>query len=143
MRGFRDKFSGEREMKNALNFKLLSSAVVAATLVAGCATLGDQTPPLTIDAIVARAKTGESSESLLASLRASRERFTLTGSDYAKLKERGLPDAVLDELQKREIADARDDEWRRANPPGWWRMWPYYGFYDRPIVIVRPPKPKS
>jgi outer membrane murein-binding lipoprotein Lpp len=129
-------------MENALKLKLAAVAI-AATLLAGCATMGDQTPPLTIDTLVTRAKAGESSESLLASLRASRERFTLTGSDYAKLKERGLPDAVLDELQKREIADARDDEWRRSNPAGWWRAWPYYGFYERPIVIVRPPKPKS
>jgi hypothetical protein len=49
---------------------------------------------------------------------------------------------VLDELQQREIAQARDDEWRRAQPIGWWRVWPYYGFYDRPIVIVQP-KPKK
>jgi hypothetical protein len=122
--------------------KHLILTAVAATLVVGCATFGDNTPPLTIDALVARAKTGESTESLLASLRASRERFSLTGSDYAKLKERGLPDAILDELQTREIAHARDEEWRRSQPIGWWRMWPYYGFHDRPIVIVHP-KPKQ
>jgi hypothetical protein len=126
-----------------MKLKLLFSALAMATLLSACATLGDNTPPLTIDALVTRAKAGESTESLLASLRGSRERFTLTGSDYAKLKERGLPDAVLDELQKREIADARDEEWRRANPIGFWRMWPYYGFHDRPIVIVHPkPKPQ-
>ncbi|MGL5003048.1 MAG: hypothetical protein ACRDAM_08915 [Casimicrobium sp.] len=123
--------------------KLIISAVASAVLLAGCATLGDNTPPLTLDALVARAKTGESSESLLASLRASRESFVLTGSDYAKLKERGLPDAVLDELQKRQIAEARDDEWRRANPIGFWRAWPYYG-YHRPVIIVHPtPNPKG
>jgi hypothetical protein len=126
-----------------MKLKLLFTAIAAATLMSACATLGDNTPPLTIDALVTRAKAGESTESLLASLRGSRERFTLTGSEYAKLKERGLPDAVLDELQKREIAEARDEEWRRSNPVGWWRMWPYYGFHDRPIVIVHPrPKPQ-
>jgi hypothetical protein len=122
--------------------KHLILTALAAALMSGCATFGDNTPPLTIDALVARAKTGESTESLLATLRGSRERFTLTGSDYAKLKERGLPDAVLDELQQREIAQARDDEWRRSQPIGWWRVWPYYGFYDHPIVIVQP-KPKK
>jgi protein involved in sex pheromone biosynthesis len=123
--------------------KLIFSALASAMLFSGCATLGDNAAPLTLDTLVARAKAGESNESILASLRASRESFALNGSDYAKLKERGLPDAVLDELQKRQIADARDDEWRRANPVGWWRMWPYYG-YDRPVIIVRPaPKPKG
>lgn len=121
-----------------MNAKHLFFAVAAGALVSGCATLADPTPSLTVDALVARAKSGESAQSLLASLRASRERFTLTGSDYAKLKERGLPDAVLDELQQREIAQARDDEWRRSQPIGGWRTWPYYGFHDRPIVIVHP-----
>jgi hypothetical protein len=131
-----------------MKLKLLFTALAAATLMSACATLGDNTPPLTIDALVARAKTGESSESLLASLRASRERFTLTGSEFARLKERGLPDAVLDELQKREVAAAREEEWRNAQPIGWWRTWPYYGYYYyRPHVIVPTPtpmpKPKS
>jgi hypothetical protein len=125
-----------------MKLKFLLLAIAASGALAGCATFGDNTPPLTLDVLVARAKAGESNESLLASLRASRERFTLTGSDFAKLKERGLSDPVLDELQQRQIADARDDEWRRSNPY-WWR-WPHYGFYDRPIIIVRPvPKPKG
>jgi hypothetical protein len=116
-------------------------ALAATLLLGGCATLGDNTPPLTVDALVSRAKAGESTESLLASLRGSRERFLLTGSDYAKLKERGLPDAVLDALQARALEDVREDEWRRSQPELFWRAWPYYGF-QRPIIIVSP-KPKS
>jgi hypothetical protein len=126
-----------------MKLKLLFTALVAASLMSACATLGDNTPPLTIDALVARAKAGESNESLLASLRASRERFTLTGSEFAKLKERGLPDVVLDELQKRELAAVRDEEWRNAQPIGWWRAWPYSYYYHRPIVVIPQPKPKQ
>jgi hypothetical protein len=126
-----------------MKLKLLLTALAAASLMSACATLGDNTPPLTIDALVARAKAGESNESLLASLRASRERFILTGSEFAKLKERGLPDPVLDELQKREVAAVREEEWRNAQPIGWWRAWPYYGYYQRPPVIIPMPKPKS
>lgn len=119
----------------------LAAALASAVLLGGCATFADNTPPLTIDALVSRAKAGESTESLLASLRGSRERFVLTGSDYAKLKERGLPDAVLDALQARAIEDARYDEWRRTQPDFFWRAWPYYG-YHRPVIIVQP-KPKT
>jgi hypothetical protein len=126
-----------------MKLKLLFTALAAATLLSACATLGDNTPPLTIDALVTRAKSGESNESLLASLRASRERFTLTGSEFAKLKERGLPDALLDELQKREVAAVRDEEWRNAQPIGWWRAWPYYYSYHRPAVVIPHPKPKQ
>ena len=115
--------------------------VSAALLLGGCATLTDSSPPLTIDALVSRAKAGESTESLLASLRGSRERFVLTGSDYAKLKERGLPDPVLDALQARAIEDVRYEEWRRSQPDFFWRSWPYYGFH-RPVIVL-PPKPKS
>ncbi len=117
-----------------MKFKLLITAFTASVLMSACATLGDNAPPLTVDALITRAKAGESTESLLASLRASRERFTLSGSEYAKLKERGLPDAVLDELQKRETAAIHDDAWRIHSP--WLRPWPYYAY--RPIVIVRP-----
>jgi hypothetical protein len=119
----------------------IAIALAATLVLGGCATLVDNTPPLTVDALVTRAKSGESTESLLASLRGSRERFLLTGSDYAKLKERGLPDAVLDALQARALEDVRYEEWRRSQPDFFWRAWPYYGF-QRPIIVV-PPRPKS
>jgi len=118
-----------------------AAVIAAAVLLTGCVTLTDTSPPLTLDALVTRAKAGESTESLLASLRGSRERFVLTGSDYAKLKARGLPDAVLDELQARALEDARYDEWRRSHPDLFWRAWPYYGIH-RPIIVVTP-KPKQ
>jgi hypothetical protein len=123
--------------------RIILLPLLLAAALAGCASLGDQTPPLTIDALVTRAKAGESTESLLASLRASRQSFALTGSDFAKLKERGLPDPVLDELQTRQISDARDEEWRRSQPIGWWRAWPHYGFHyaPRPIIVVPKPVP--
>jgi hypothetical protein len=121
---------------------LVAALTLSATLfISGCATLGESAPPLTIDSLVERAKKGESNESLLAALRGSRERFVLNGSEFAKLKERGLPDAVLDELQKREIQAAREDEWFRNsayiwNP--WWRGYYYYPVIHRPIIVPKP-----
>ena len=91
--------------------------------------MGDRAPPLTIDALVERSRQGESAESLLASLRASRERFALSGSEYALLKERGLPAPVLDELQRRELQAARDDQWRDSQF--------YWGPLAWPLVSVR------
>lgn len=111
--------------------KLLLIAAISSTFViTGCATLGNSTPPLTIDQLVERAKKGESNESLLASVRASGERFSLTGSEFAKLKERGLPEPLLDELQRRELQAARDEEWMKNQFywNGLWRPWPYVGY---------------
>ena len=109
----------------------------------GCATIGDGAPNLTIDALVARSKQGESTQSLLASLRASRERFALSGSDYALLKERGLPADVLDELQNRELQAARDDQWRNNQFYGgaWGGAGFPFGNYPRYIYVPSPPTP--
>ncbi len=125
--------------------KALCAAAFAAFALAGCATMTASAPPLTVDQLVERAKKGESTESLLASLRGSRERFTIAGSEFAKLKERGLPEPVLDELQRREIQAAKEDEWLRngAFVDPWWRFGYPYGV--RYVVLPpRPiPKPKS
>ena len=117
--------------------------LATAFALGGCATMGDKAPPLTIDALVGRAKQGESAQSLLASLRASRERFALSGSEYASLKERGLPAPVLDELQWRELQAARDDQWR--NNQFYWGPWggPWFPFGSsyRYIYVPAPPAP--
>ncbi|TAG49942.1 MAG: hypothetical protein EAZ30_01310 [Betaproteobacteria bacterium] len=114
-------------------------AALAALALSGCATMTASAPPLTVDQLVERAKKGESTESLLASLRGSRERFTIAGSEFAKLKERGLPEPVLDELQRRELQAAKDEEWLRNGSLAfpWWRFpAPYYTRY-----VVMPPRP--
>ena len=122
---------------------LIAPLTATALALSGCATMGNSAPPLTIDALVERSKQGESVESLLASLRASRERFVLSGSEYAVLKERGLAAPVLDELQKRELQAARDDQWR--NNQFYWGPWrgPWYPFGNdyRYIYVPAPPTP--
>ena len=117
--------------------------VAAVVVLSGCATMVDSAPHLTIDALVARSKQGETTQSLLASLRASRERFSLSGSDYALLKERGLPAAVLDELQNRELQAARDGQWRNSQFYGdhWGSPWFPFGNYYRYIYVPSPPTP--
>lgn len=115
---------------------LAVAATSLALLVSGCATL-PPAPPLTIDQLVERATKGESTISILASLRASNVEFRLNGSDFATLKARGLPEPVLDELMKREIESAREEERRRTalwgSPYGYGRYWPRFGWYRRPI----------
>ena len=122
---------------------LVAPLIAIVFALGGCATIGDGGPPLTIDALVERSRQGESAESLLASLRASRERFALSGSEYALLKERGLPASVLDELQRRELQAARDDQWRNNQFYGgpWRGAWSPFGNDYRYIYVPAPPTP--
>ncbi len=107
-----------------MKFSKLLMAFVVTGLLSACAT-APSAPPLTLDALVESAQKGASPESLLATLRTSRVVFGLVGSDFPKLKERGLPDAVLDELLRREVLAARDEQWVRVPPPMWlYRRWP-------------------
>ena len=119
-----------------MKFFLGIVAMSLALLLTGCATL-PSAPPLTIDQLVERAVKGESTISLLASLRASNVEFRLNGSDFATLKARGLPEPVLDELMKREIESAREEERRRTAlwgwPSGYGRYWPRVGWYRRTL----------
>lgn len=107
-----------------MKFSALLIAVVTAGALSACATT-PSAPSLTLDTLVESAQKGASADALLATLKSSRVVFGLTGSDFAKLKARGLPDAVLDELMRREVLAARDEQWVRVAPPTWiYRRWP-------------------
>lgn len=114
----------------------LSTAIVTGVLSA-CATI-PTAPPLTLDALVERAQKGDTVEVLLATLKPSRVVFGLSGSDFPKLKARGLPDQVLDELMRRELLAARDAQWQRVPPPAWlYRRLPM-GAMDGDWYLLRP-----
>lgn len=115
----------------------LAGAALLAMALAGCATLLPTVERVTIDQLVARARQGESVDTLVATVRAQPAAYGLQGSDFARLKTEGLPDRVLDELQRLEIAKAEERErLLRWEPPWPHRYWAY------PHVIVVKPRPK-
>ncbi len=115
----------------------LAWAALLGMALAGCATLLPTAERVTIEQLVARAKQGESLDTLVAMVRAQPAAYGLQGSDFARLKAEGLPDRVLDELQRLEIAKAEERErLLRWEPPWPYRAWAY------PHVIVVKPRPK-
>lgn len=116
-------------------------AIVAALVtlaLAGCATLAPSAERIGLDQVVARSKAGESADSLVAALRTQGTAYGLSGSDFARLRANGVPDLVLDELQRLEIAAAEDRErLRRWEPP-----WPYRPWWFGPHYVVVKPRPK-
>ncbi len=124
---------------NIMKSSRIHSILILLSLVslAGCASLPQADPPLTLDRLVERSKSGESLDSLIAAVRGQREAFGLTGSDFARLRERGLPDRLLDELFRLEISAAEERErLRHWEPP-----WPRYRLVH-PIIIAPAPKPR-
>lgn len=104
------------------------TVLIAITLfLTGCATLQSRRPPPpTLEEIVALAKEKVPAEDIIQRLEESRAVYTLSGSQLAKLREQGVPDAVLDYMHRAQIEQARYDEWLRARDR-YFFYGPYYG----------------
>ena len=101
-------------------------------LSAGCATT-PQKPPPSVEDIVQMSEQGVPPEQIVQRIRESRAVYRLPASELAKLKSRGVPDAVLDYMQQTYL----DDERRRA----YYQAGPYWGLYGYwwgppPVIIV-------
>lgn len=108
--------------------------LMLAALLAGCATLGEKLPPPpTPEEIVQLSKDKFPAEDIIKRMEASRAVYRLPASELAKLREQGVPDQVIDYMQKTYIEAERYDEWR-ARYYGWphyrgYVYGPYYGPY--------------
>ena len=70
-------------------------------------------------------------EQIIARMDASRAVYRLSGSDFARLREQGVPDRVLDHMHRRQIERVRYEEWLRSRDfvffgPYWHRPFPYW-----------------
>ena len=70
-------------------------------LLAGCATVGD--PPLTAGEVVALSRDGKSPQEIIAELQRTNTVIPLSASDYVVLHDEGVPDEVLNYLQRVQI----------------------------------------
>ncbi len=99
-------------------------------LSAGCAGLGLHREPILPTQIVEMAKAGDSAEAIIEKLRAAGTVYQLSAAEIVRLHEQGVPDPVLDYMQRTYIDEVRWQESRRAffyrQPPYW------YGHYYYP-----------
>ncbi len=102
--------------------------LVAALLLAGCATTSQRVLPMppTPEEIVQLSADGTPPAEILARMQASRAVYRLSATELAKLRERGVADAVIDYMQRTQIEAARRETARLYAYPHWSRTWPGY-----------------
>lgn len=98
-------------------------------LFAGCASVGDQ--PLSAGEVVALSREGKSPKEIIDELQRTNTVIPLSASDYVVLHDEGVPNEVLDHLQRVQM-DAllwRDRNWYGWYGPGFgaYGYWPYGG----------------
>ncbi len=99
-------------------------------MAGGCHTMS-QRALVTLSDVVKLSKEGNSPSTIIASLEQHRVQLEFTGSQFAKLKEQGVADEVLDYLLNA-YAHRLRYETRLHSEPVWW----YHPFYWHPRVIV-------
>lgn len=74
-------------------------AILALALLSGCAAILHRPDPMTTEDVVRLVKAQTPPAEIIQKLRETRTVLPLSGSQFAKLREQGVPDEVLDYLQ--------------------------------------------
>ncbi|UCH47310.1 MAG: hypothetical protein JSU95_14645 [Betaproteobacteria bacterium] len=93
--------------------------LLIAAMLTSCA-MFQQRPVKPISDVVDSAQSGASSDQIIAEMRTARTTYALRGSDFSRLAELGVPEAVLDELQQSFFADVefQTRRWYANGPTG-------------------------
>lgn len=113
--------------------KLFRSACLCAVfaLLSACAAFAPLPPPPSPQEIVAMAGEGKTVQDIIQRIDAAQGVYRLSASELAKLREQGVPDAVIDHMQATYLeAIRREEAWRQQSlypAPGW----PYRSPFNR------------
>jgi hypothetical protein len=99
--------------------------VLAAALVAGCASPPPLRPPPTTAEIVQMAKDGASAETIIQRIEALRGVYPLPASEFARLRAEGVPDQVIDYMQRTYLNATWFDGWQRGLDSSAFWGWPH------------------
>lgn len=111
----------------------LTAACTAFVLLSACAAFAPLPPPPSPQEIVAMAGEGKSADEIIRRIDAAQGVYRLSASELARLRERGVPDAVIDHMQSTHMdAIRREEAWRQQSlypAPGW----PYRSPFNRSL----------
>jgi hypothetical protein len=119
----------------SLFVKRAGAAAFATALVilAGCASINaPEREPTTLEQIVAMAKEGKDAASIIKVIRESRTTYDVMASQYAKLSRDGVPDEVIDFMQRGQLRMAERQGRRNAYDDLWLSSrfgWTYGGVW--------------
>ena len=106
--------------------RLHAFAFLAAAFVAGCASLEPRLPPPPATAeIVQMAKDGMTADAIIARIEAARGVYPLRASEFARLRAEGVPDRVIDAMQRTYVDAVWFDGYMRARDAYFMYGWPY------------------
>lgn len=118
-----------------MNRLLILLAATVLLLAGGCATLNQPRPePPTPDQVVQLSQEGKSADDIIKLMKDSRAVYELPASQLADLRQRGVPDKVIDYMQATYLEQARFEEALRRPY--------YYGPYYRPWGYWGPVSPR-
>ena len=101
-------------------------------VLAGCAGM-DRRPPPSLEQVVEMSRAGTAPEEIIRELQETRAVYPLTGSQIAKLHEQGVPDTVLDYMQKVYMDRIRWESRTYYDSPFWWNC---FYCYHRPMIVA-------
>ena len=117
-----------------VNVKRVNAVIFGCVLVmlSGCASLGlPEREPVTLEQIVALAKEGKDATAIIGKIQESRTTYDVMASQYAKLSRDGVPDQVIDFMQRGQLKmaerqgrrDAYHDLWLSGHGWGHTSVW--------------------
>jgi hypothetical protein len=115
--------------------KLSKLAILAGLIiVSGCAVTNlPERQPVTLEQIVAMAKEGKDAPSIIRDIKESRTTYDVMASQYAKLSRDGVPDEVIDFMQRGQLRMAERQGRRQAYDDLWMSGrygWAYGGIWS-------------
>jgi hypothetical protein len=103
-----------------------SAALALATLLGACASLGPPPPPPTTAEIVQMARDGLGADEIVKRIAAARAVYPLPASELARLRGEGVPDEVIDFMQRTYLDAVWLDGFVRAQAGSLVPGWPYF-----------------
>lgn len=126
-----------------VKFANVALLVTLLAVLSGCVSMNaPERQPITLEQIVAMAKEGKAATAIIHEIRETRTSYDVMASQYAKLSRDGVPDEVIDFMQRGQLKmaerqgrrDAYDDLWLSGrygwNYGGLWHPRAYFVYVN-------------